>query len=111
MLEGEYERGYDWFHQGESLLLLYLLTMANPARWAGRAVRFAELYVDPAHGNYDPARRIIRRPHDGSDPGRTGLFDGTHYPWLEQRHAVTASRSTGCCPTARPSQNAPGTRG
>ena len=84
MLKDEYERGYDWFHQGESLLLLYFLTMANPARWAERAVRFAELYVDPAHGNYDPTRRIIRRPHNGSDPGRTGLFDGTHYPWLDQ---------------------------
>jgi hypothetical protein len=82
MLTSEYERGYDWFHQGESLLLLYFLTMADPARWAGRAVRFAELYVDPAHGNYDPDRRIIRRPHNGSDPGRAGLFDGTHYPWL-----------------------------
>ena len=84
MLTGEYERGYDWFHQGESLLLLYFLTMADPARWAGRAVRFAELYVDPAHGNYDPVRRIIRRPHNGSDPGRAGLFDGTHYPWLDR---------------------------
>jgi hypothetical protein len=84
MLRDEYERGYDWFHQGESLLLLYFLTMADPGRWAERAVRFAELYVDPAHGNYDPAHRIIRRPHNGSDPGRTGLFDGTHYPWLDQ---------------------------
>jgi hypothetical protein len=84
MLKDEYERGYDWFHQGESLLLLYFLTMADPARWADRAVRFAELYVDPACGNYDPARRIIRRPHNGSDPGRTGLFDGTHYPWLDR---------------------------
>lgn len=84
MLTGEYERGYDWFHQGESLLLLYFLTMADPARWAGRAVRFAELYVDPAHGNYDPVRRIIRRPHNGSDPGRAGLFDGAHYPWLDR---------------------------
>jgi len=82
MLKDEYERGYDWFHQGESLLLLYFLTMANPARWAERAVRFAELYVDAAHGNYDPVRRIICRPHNGSEPGRTGLFDGTHYPWL-----------------------------
>jgi hypothetical protein len=84
MLKDEYERGYDWFHQGESLLLLYFLTMADPASWAERAVRFADLYVDPAHGNYDPARRIIRRPHNGSDPGRTGLFDGTHYPWLDR---------------------------
>ena len=84
MLSGEYERGYDWFHQGESLLLLYFLTMADPGRWAERAVRFAELYVDPAHGNYDPVRRIIRRPHNGSDPGRRGLFDGTHYPWIDR---------------------------
>ena len=84
MLKDEYERGYDWFHQGESLLLLYFLTMANPVRWAERAVRFAELYVDPAHGNYDPIQRIIRRPHNGSDPGRTGLFDETHYPWLDR---------------------------
>ena len=84
MLKDEYERGYDWFHQGESLLLVYFLTMADPARWAARAVRFAELYVDPRHGNYDSARRIIRRPHNGSDPGRTGLFDGTHYPWLDR---------------------------
>jgi hypothetical protein len=84
MLKDEYERGYDWFHQGESLLLLYFLTMANPVRWAERAVRFAELYVDPAHGNYDPTHRIIRRPHNASDPGRTGLFDETHYPWLDR---------------------------
>src|SRR5580704_10818335 len=83
MLSGEYERGYDWFHQGESHLLLYFLCMAAPARWAQRAVRFAELYVDPAHGNYDPSARIIRRAHNGSDPRRTGLFDGPNYPWLD----------------------------
>ncbi|MBE1495855.1 hypothetical protein H4696_002955 [Amycolatopsis lexingtonensis] len=82
MLHDEYERGYDWFHQGESLLLLYFLCMAAPGRWRERAVRFAELYVDPAHGNYDPAHRIIRRPHNGSDPAREGLFDGDSYPWL-----------------------------
>ncbi len=84
MLSGDYERGYDWFHQGESLLLLYFLTMADPAGWTDRAVRFAELYVDPSCGNYDPEHRIIGRPHNGSDSGRTGLFDGTHYPWLDR---------------------------
>lgn len=82
MLSDEYERGYDWFHQGESLLLLYFLCMAAPERWAERALRFAQLYVDPAHGNYDPDQRIIRNPHNGSDPGRKGLFDGPNYPWL-----------------------------
>ncbi|MGI5229421.1 hypothetical protein [Actinoallomurus sp. CA-142502] len=82
MLHEEYERGYDWFHQGESLLLFYFLCMAAPERWTERALRFADLYVDPAHGNYDPAHRVIRRPHNGSDPRREGLFDGDAYPWL-----------------------------
>ncbi len=82
MLNDEYERGYDWFHQGESLLLLYFLCMAAPEHWKQRAVRFAELYVNPAHGNYDPDRRIITRPHNGSDPHREGIFDGDSYPWL-----------------------------
>jgi hypothetical protein len=84
MLKDEYERGYDWFHQGESNLLLCFLCMAAPARWMPRAVRFAELYVDPANGNYDPVTHIIRRAHNGSDPSRTGLFDGPNYPWLPQ---------------------------
>ncbi|WP_410671621.1 hypothetical protein [Amycolatopsis sp. cmx-4-68] len=84
MLHDEYERGYDWFHQGESLLLFYFLCLAAPGRWTERARRFADLYVDPAHGNYDPAHRIIRRPHNGSDPGRHGLFDGRSYPWLAE---------------------------
>lgn len=84
MLHDEYERGYDWFHQGESLQLFYFLCMAAPDRWAERAQRFAELYVDPAHGNYDPAHRIIRRPHNGSDRLRVGLFDGRSYPWLPE---------------------------
>jgi len=84
MLHDDYERGYDWFHQGESLLLFYFLCMAAPDRWTERALRFAELYVDPAHGNYDPEHRIIRGPHNGSDPQREGLFDGKAYPWLPQ---------------------------
>jgi hypothetical protein len=82
MLHEEYERGYDWFHQGESLLLFYFLCMAAPERWTARALRFADLYVDPSCGNYDPEHRIIRRPHNGSDPRREGLFDGANYPWL-----------------------------
>ena len=90
------------------MLLLYFLCMAAPARWAERAVRFAELYVDPAYGNYDPVHRIIRRAHNGSDPGRAGLFDGPHYPWLERRRGPTASRSTGCCPRPPRARTRPG---
>jgi hypothetical protein len=86
LLKDEDERGYDWFHQSESesLLLLYFLCMAAPDHWRERAVRLAELYVEPAHGNYDLVHRIISRPHNGSDPTRTGLFDGPNYPWLKQ---------------------------
>ncbi|GAA1189201.1 hypothetical protein F4556_006617 [Kitasatospora gansuensis] len=84
MLHDEYERGYDWFHQGESLLLLYFLCMADPERWSERALRFADLYVDPAHGNYDPEHRIITRPHNGSDTERRGLSEGDVYPWLQK---------------------------
>ncbi|GAA4628191.1 hypothetical protein GCM10023196_043550 [Actinoallomurus vinaceus] len=88
MLHEEYERGYDWFHQGESLLLFYFLCMAAPERWAERALRFADLYADPVHGNYDPEHRIIRRAHNGSDPRREGLFDGASYPWLPKEAAT-----------------------
>ncbi|SDH71953.1 hypothetical protein SAMN04515691_0184 [Leifsonia sp. 98AMF] len=77
MLTDEYENGYDWFHQGESLLFFYGLCAADPgdAAFARRARRFAELYTDPAAGNYDPERNIIRAPHTGALGARPGLND------------------------------------
>jgi hypothetical protein len=56
--------------------------MAAPDRWSERALRFAELYVEASKGTYDPEHRVITRPHNGSDPDRSGLFDGDVYPWL-----------------------------
>ncbi|MEL7977451.1 hypothetical protein AAG589_16430 [Isoptericola sp. F-RaC21] len=80
MLTGEYENGYDWFHQGESLLFFYGLCAADPGdeRFAERALRFAALYTDPAHGNYDPARNIITAPHNGA----RGPLPGLGTEWL-----------------------------
>ncbi|GAT71546.1 hypothetical protein MHM582_0010 [Microbacterium sp. HM58-2] len=77
MLTDEYDNGYDWFHQGESLLLLAGLCAADPAddAFAARAARFATLFTDPAHGNYDPVRNIIRAPHNGALGARDGLDD------------------------------------
>ena len=72
MFRDEFEIGYDWFHQGESMLFFYFLTLADPDRWRDRAMRFADLYTDPARGNYDPARRIITAPHNGSGGARRG---------------------------------------
>ncbi|MFD6176814.1 MULTISPECIES: hypothetical protein [unclassified Isoptericola] len=80
MLTGEYENGYDWFHQGESLLFFYGLCAADPGdeRFAERARRFAALYTDPAHGNYDPARNIVTAPHNGA----RGPLPGLGTEWL-----------------------------
>ncbi|MCK9794629.1 hypothetical protein M1843_12815 [Isoptericola sp. 4D.3] len=80
MLTGEYENGYDWFHQGESLLLFYGLCAADPddERFADRARRFAALYTDPEHGNYDPARNLITAPHNGA----RGPLPGLGTEWL-----------------------------
>jgi hypothetical protein len=73
-LVDEYERGYDWFHQGESLEFFYALCAADPADAAfrERALRFARLYL-PGSGNYDPATRTIVNPHTGSGGPRPGV--------------------------------------
>jgi hypothetical protein len=72
----EFEVGYDWFHQGESLLFFYGICAADPGDEAfrRRAIRFAELYLaeSPA-GNYDGERKLIRAPHTGSGGPRYGL--------------------------------------
>ncbi len=85
----EYERGYDWFHQGESNLFFYFLCMADPTRPAhrARAVRFASLYLgeDGEPANYDSNKRIIRAAHNGSGGPRWGFSDETNptYGWSE----------------------------
>jgi hypothetical protein len=75
-LVDEYERGYDWFHQGESMLLFYGICAADPADQAfrDRAHRFAELYLpgSPA-ANYDPVTNTIRAPHNGAGGPRWGV--------------------------------------
>jgi len=85
-LRAEYERGYDWFHQGEANLYFYFLGLADPAdsTYLARARRFAGLYLneDPAAANYDPEHRIIRAPHNGSAGPRWGFGDGAPtYGW------------------------------
>ena len=82
----EYERGYDWFHQGEANLYFYFLCLADPAHptTIERARRFAGLYLneDPTAENFDPERKIIRAPHNGSTGPRWGFGDGPPiYGW------------------------------
>jgi hypothetical protein len=61
--------------------------MAEPGRWTERAVRFADLYVDPANGNYDPERCIVKAPHNGAGGARDGVSDSPYYPWTEAEAA------------------------
>lgn len=86
MLRNEYERGYDWFHQGEAQLLFYGLCLAAPAHpeWTARAVRFADLYTRPEAGNYDQERNLIRAPHTGSDGPLPGISASDRYPWRRE---------------------------
>ena len=92
MLHKEYEKGYDWFHQGESNLYFYFLCMADPtnSKIIDRARRFAGFYLneDPDASNYDPNLKLIRAPHNGSLGPRWGLIDGDPiYPWsFRMRH-------------------------
>ncbi|WP_406641684.1 hypothetical protein [Amycolatopsis sp. WGS_07] len=79
------ERGYDWFHQGEGLLLYYALCLARPddAELRDLAVRFADLYL-PGGPNYSAEHRVIRAPHTGAAGPRWGFSDHEEYfPWSE----------------------------
>lgn len=82
MLVDGYERGYDWFHQGESLLFFYARCLAQPGGTrAAQARRFADLYL-PGGPNYDPERRVIRAPHNGAGGPRWGFGDHeVAFPW------------------------------
>ena len=75
----EYERGYDQFHQSEGYIYFYLLCMADPQddRQGERARRFAGFYLneDPEALNYDPEKKLIRAPHNGSGGPRWGFSD------------------------------------
>lgn len=79
----EYERGYDQFHQSEHYTYFYFLCLADPthAQNVARARRFADLYVDPRAGNYDPVHKLIRAPHNGSGGPRWGFFDSEDRAW------------------------------
>ncbi|MFB7136099.1 hypothetical protein ACFCZY_31440 [Streptomyces sp. NPDC056237] len=83
MLESGLERGYDWFHQGEGLLLFYGLCLADPgdAQLRETAGNFADFYL-PGGPNYDAEHRVIRAPHNGSAGPRRGFSDhDTYFPW------------------------------
>jgi hypothetical protein len=85
LLEREFERGADQFHQGESLIYFYLLCLADPKnpKLQDRAKRFAAFYTgeDPQAPNYDVERKVIRAPHNGSLGPRWGYLESDAFSW------------------------------
>lgn len=82
----EYDAYYDWMHHGESNLLIYGFGLADPqvAIDCERSLRFAALYMgdDPEADNWDPVRRMIRSPINGS---RGPRFHMTAEDWVTHR--------------------------
>lgn len=81
LVKDHYERGYDWFHQGESMIFFYAICAADPhdSEFKAFAQQFAELYFGKNSPNYDVEKNIIPAPHNGSD----GLRPGLGQEWVE----------------------------
>lgn len=66
----EFDAYYDWMHHGESYSYLYYLGLCDPFVFKDRqrARKFASFYIDedPEAKNYDPDRKLIRSPLNGS---------------------------------------------
>ena len=64
----EFDGYYDWMHHGESYLYFYFFGLSNPGPQVDRARRLANMYTgdDPKAANWDPEKKIIRSPINGS---------------------------------------------
>ncbi len=85
-VHNEFDGYYDWMHHGESYTNFYFFGLADPtdAKVRQRAVRFAGLYMneDPDAPNYDPLRKLIRSPINGS---RGPRFVNSAEDWVTHR--------------------------
>jgi hypothetical protein len=86
----EFDAYYDWMHHGESSLYFYYLGLADPydLKDRQRAARFAGFYTgeDDEARNYDPVRRLIRSPINGS---RGPRFELTAEDWSTHRFVLS----------------------
>jgi hypothetical protein len=85
-VHNEFDGYYDWMHHGESYANFYFFGLSDPHHPAMRArsLKFAGLYLneDPSAQNYDPVRKLIRSPLNGS---RGPRFDATVEDWSTHR--------------------------
>ncbi|HXK60721.1 MAG TPA: hypothetical protein PLP42_12600 [Acidobacteriota bacterium] len=82
----DFDACYDWMHHGEASTYIYYLGLADPghALDRGRALAFASMYIgeDPEAPNWDPERKMIRSPLNGS---RGPCFHTTAQDWITHR--------------------------
>ena len=82
----EFDANYDWMHHGESSIYFYFFGLADPnrPRDRARALRFAGYYVgdDDEARNWDPEKRMIRSPINGS---RGPRFENQWDDWVTHR--------------------------
>ena len=85
-VDREFDAHYDWMHHGESYTYFYFFGLADPTveKDRERAIRFAGFYMgeDPSAPNYDPQRKLIRSPINGS---RGPHFQNTAEDWVTHR--------------------------
>jgi hypothetical protein len=74
-VHNHFERGYDWFHIGESMIFFYGICASDPKdeEFKRFAKQFSDLYAGENSKAYDPKNNIIPGPHNGSDGVRPGL--------------------------------------
>jgi hypothetical protein len=69
-IHNEFDAYYDWMHHGEGYLGFYYFGLADPgvSQDRDRAIRFAGMYTgeDAEAQNWDPVRKLIRSPLNGS---------------------------------------------
>ena len=86
----EFDANYDWMHHGESYTYIHYLGMADPSHYVDRrrALRFAAMYMgeDPEAANWDPDRKMIRSPINGS---RGPRFEMTAEDWVTHRSILS----------------------
>ena len=99
MLTDEYENGYDWFHQGESLIFFYALCAADPddAEFRERARRFAELYLDPGERQLRPGRERHPGPAQrrARRTARASATSGSRTPPSQTEHEAVRPAAPG----------------
>ncbi len=83
-VERDFVTGFDWFHNSESYTYHYYLARADPERYRQQALNYAAMYIgeDPLAPNWDPERKMLRSPLNGS---RGPRFETTPVDWAYHR--------------------------